>query len=226
MENDNGRRLIAGTYSEMKTQMILLKQQQLTGGSGFQTADDREFPEWKSKILVKLVFTGKTNSGKYKEVENSLRLIKRDAATFDDARTAELARLVRTKFNQMILELGKNSYSYVNPKQGVRLQQMYLKDVSQARPLVEQILDLNGESPKWELLNLHVSTMAESAYPETPDRCIVAGTSIKTPQRRPLGRVSFAHALIKFPGIPTFKTLCKKTGYELTNLNWLKAYKA
>lgn len=226
MGNDNKKRLIAGTYSEMKTQMMLFKQQQFEGASGLQTAEDREFPEWKNKILVKLVFTGKTSSGKYKEVENSIRLIKKDAATFDDAKTAELARLVRTKFNQMFLDLGKDSYSYTNPKQGVRLQQMYLKDVSQARSLVEQILDLNGESPKWELLVLHASVSPETAYPETPDKYLVAGTSVRLPQRRPLGRVSFAHALIKFPGIPSFKVLCKKTGYELTNLNWLRAYKA
>jgi hypothetical protein len=222
MSEDSGRRIIAGSYSEMKTQLMLLKQQSAQGGGGLQTADDREFPEWKDKILVKLSFYGKTNTGKVKEVDNSLKLIKHNAATYDDAKIAELARLIRTKFNTMTLLLGKKSYSYCNPRQGVKLKQMYLKDESEARKLVEQILDINGESPDWTLLREHSSVVPDIAYSETPGRTIVAGTTVKLPQRRPYGTVNFSYALVKFPGVPFFQILCKKSGFELSNLNWLR----
>jgi len=224
MSEDSGRRIIAGSYSEMKTQLMMLKQQTGGSGGGLQTADDREFPEWKDKIIVKLKFYGKTDTGKVKEVENSLRLVKQDATTYNDEKIAQLARLVRTKFNTMTLLLGKRSFNYCNPRQGVRLQQMYLKDESQARLLVEQILDINGESPKWALLRDESSVAPEIAYSETPEKTIVAGTVIKLPQRRPYGVVNFSYALVKFPGVPIFQTLCKKSGYELTNLNWLREY--
>jgi hypothetical protein len=124
----------------------------------------------------------------------------------------------------MTLLLGKKNYSYVNPHQGVRFQQMYFRDESQARLLIEQVLDINGESPNWVLLRDHSSVLPDIAYSEIPDKTIVAGTVIKLPQRRPYGVVNFSHALVKFPGLPTFQTLCKKSGYELNNLNWLRTY--
>jgi hypothetical protein len=193
-----------------------------TGGGSF--AEKEMYPMFKGKFRIKLSFFGKTTTGKDKPVEKSFRLMKVDPATVTLKTLQDLAKRIHSKFNNWQIVLGKNAYNYVNWDQGVQLQQMYFKNIDEAKKLVDAILDITGQSPDWKYLNGDSNAQAEERYPEIPNKVILAGQSIRTYQQRPFGTVKFTKAYILFPHITRYEFLCDAKGNIIKDLNFLEEY--
>jgi hypothetical protein len=170
-----------------------------------------------------LKFFGSTPLGKKIEVEKSIRLMKINPATVTAQQIKALADRVYSKFDNWTHRTGKVSCNYIDRDKGYQLQQIYVPDLSEGKKLVEQILDIQNDSPDWEYLTYNQSAEPSEAYDETPDKHVLAGYSIRKPQKRPSGTVYFTEALIRFPGTPNYETLCTRGGYRLDNLDFLKA---
>lgn len=221
--------VVSGTPEQLAIMLPLLEAQYQffknldlpEGGGGYE---DRLVPEFKGKIKLKLKFLGKTETGKDKDIEKSIRLLKLDPATITLAKIQALARLTYSKFHNFEILLGKNSFNYVNWNQGAQIQQMQFLNEAQARKLVEQLLDIAEESPNWKFLRNDSSSTPLERFPEVSDKVIVAGHAIKLPQQRPLGKVKFSQAYIRFPYTTRYELLCSNSGKIIQSLDFLKAY--
>jgi hypothetical protein len=192
------------------------------GGGSF--AEKEMTQKFEGKFRIKLLFLGKTQTGKKKKVEKSFRLMKVDPSTVTLKQLQDLAKKIHSKFNTWKILTGKNAYNYVHWEQGVQLQQMYFKDIAEAKRLVEAILDITGQAPDWEYMNIDTSAEPEERYPEIPDKYVLAGKSVRTYQQRPYGTVSFIKAYILFPHISRYEFLCDADGNIIKDLNFLDNY--
>lgn len=192
-----------------------------TGSGGYE---ERSHPSFKQFIKIKLKFFGLSNTGKEKKVESSFRLVKEDYKTITYERIKYYGERIYQKFNNWEQQLGKISYNYVRWEQGYQLQQIYSPSEAEAKRLIEQILDIQEHSPDWDFLRYENCVNPLERFPEIPEKVTVAGQSIRTMQQRPLGKVKFSKALIKFPFIPDYQILCDKRGVVLKDLNFLKRY--
>lgn len=199
-----------------------LKNLEIEGSGGGGEIERNLHPKFKGKIKIRLWFYGSTNTGKKKQVEKSLRLMKVDPTTVTFQQIQGVAQKIHSKFNAFQLSLGKISFNYTEWDKGVQLQQMYLANQAEARKLVEQILDIEGYSPDWDFLNYTASVQPESRYPETPEKVVIAGQNIRTDQQRPLGTVKFNHAEILFPRFKSYEFLCDKEGNIIKDLDFIK----
>lgn len=222
--SDSNRRLVAGSYSEMKTQMMLLKQQKIES-EGFGSFQEKELaPKRRGKILIKLCFSGKTAKGKRKTAESSFRLMSQNPATITLDQVKLLSQKIVAKFGNWQHQTGKLSYCYADWDKGYQLQQIYVPSEAEAKRVVEQILDIQGHSPEWEYLTLNKNVNEEVRYPELPDKITIAGKSVRPPQQRASAIVKFQRALIKFPHLPSAFPLCNKDINLINDLNFLNDY--
>jgi hypothetical protein len=219
--------MVVGSEELLKPLILQLMALHYGGGSGSGGSGGIKevgwFPGVKEKIKVTLRFIGRTNTGKYLEVEKSIRLMAIDPATVTLEQLQNLARKIHSKFDNWSHQTGKISCNYVRKDQGYQLQQIHVPTLAEGKRVIEQILDIQSHSPDWEFLTYNQSDEPQEAYPETPHKHILAGYSIRKPQRRPLGSVSFTEATISFPATNFRETLCTRGGQIIKNLDSLKS---
>ena len=218
--------MVVGSEEMLKPlilQLLALHYGSGEGGGGSLKSDRPWFPSKSDKIKVILKFYGTTPLGKKIEVDKSIRLMKIDPATVTVQQIYALADKIHSKFDTWTHRTGKMSCNYIDRNKGYQLQQIYVPDLAEGKRVVEQILDIQNDSPDWEFLTYNQSAEPSEAYDETPDKHVLAGYSIRKPQRRPSGTVNFTEALIRFPGTPNYETLCTRRGYKLNNLDFLKS---
>lgn len=195
---------------------------QLQGDGATQVPINAQ-PEFADKIAIRMIFEGKTETGKLiKNHFKTIRLVKENYKTVDIKIIQAYARKILLKFGgEWFMSLGKEGHNYVNYKQGVQLQQMYTRTEADAKKWVESILDINGFAPEWRLLKREGSVAPELAYPETPGKTTIANQLVDEAQRRPYGTVKFMRAKIWFPESTKVATLCTRSGYIIPNLDFL-----
>jgi hypothetical protein len=218
--------MVVGSEEMLKPLILQLLAQHYGGGSssgGNSKVDRPWFPSKTDKIKIMLKFFGSTPLGTKVEVEKSIRLMKINPATTTVGEIKAIAEKVYSKFDNWTHRTGKMSCNYIDKDKGYQLQQIYVPDLAEGKRLVEQILDIQNDSPDWEYLTYNQSAEPTEAYDDTPDKRVLAGYSIRKPRRRPTGIVNFTEALIRFPGTPNYETLCTRGGYTLDNLDFLKS---
>jgi hypothetical protein len=150
--------------------------------------------------------------------------MKVDPATITLGALQLIAKTVHSKFNTWEIVLGKTAYNYVNWEQGVQLQQMAFKNIDETKRFVEAVLDITGQSPDWDFLNIDSNAQPELRYPEVAEKVILAGKTVKTQQQRPYGSVKFTKAYILFPHINRYEFLCDAKGDIIKDLTFLDQY--
>jgi hypothetical protein len=106
---------------------------------------------------------------------------------------------------------GKEMSSYTYWEDGYQLQ-LLVKDYTEGKRVVEQVLDIRGKSPDWEYMSHEKNSAPQVAYKDTPKQVTILGKSVEQPVERPVVTVQFDYADIYIPGLRKPIILCDLSG--------------
>jgi hypothetical protein len=135
----------------------------------------------------------------------SIRLVGETSQTFTVAEATTIANKIKTLFNPgnvpFNFKRGKYLASYIDQVKGHHFQ-IYAFDEANAKKIIEQVLDIRGQTPDWKLLNLKTNAEPTQSYPTIPQTKQILGKARKQPRKRPVGVVRFAYAVAHLYGMP------------------------
>jgi hypothetical protein len=135
----------------------------------------------------------------------SFRLIGETTETLTSAEVLVIANKIKTLFSTTIpffWKRGKELYSYIDQAKGYYFQILCF-DETQAKKIVEQVLDIRGHTPTWKLLNTKTNSEPTTSYPTIPVTKTILGKPYKQPRCRPVGTVHFKAATLHIHGKPS-----------------------
>lgn len=151
---------------------------------------------------------------KYSEVEKgydqlrsqiSFRLVGETTDTFTQSEATTIANKIKTLFNPggvpFFWKRGKELASYIDQSKGYYFQ-LYAYDKTNAKKVIEQVLDIKGHTPDWKLLNINNNEEPAITYPTIPPTKTILGKPTKQPRKRPVGVVRFVNAVVHIYGKP------------------------
>jgi hypothetical protein len=142
----------------------------------------------------------------YKQLRSqvSLRLMGETTDTLSSADVLVVANKIKTLFATTIpfhWKRGKELYSYIDQSKGYYFQILCFNE-TEAKKVIEQVLDIRGHTPTWKLLNTKKNAEPTTSYPTIPVTKTILGKPYKQPRRRPVGNVYFTHATLHIHGKP------------------------
>lgn len=105
---------------------------------------------------------------------------------------------------------GKLMASYTDRRRGYKLQLLARTD-TEARRVIEQVLDIQSHTPDWSLLNISQNQNEGSRYPVVSGTEFILGRTRRMPRARPLADVRFQHAVCHIHGLPSPVVLVDRT---------------
>lgn len=152
----------------------------------------------------------------YRQVEGriSIRIMDESVDSFSQAKAMALAQRVKTAFGAgggFVWKKGRNQASYSDWEKGYQLQ-LLISDKNEGRRIVEQVLDLQQQSPDWEFFNYSENESPSQAFPSLPPTQIILGKSRRLARRRPRADVRFQYAVLKLAGLPNPIALYDRSG--------------
>lgn len=148
------------------------------------------------------------------EGQISIRLRNETATTLTQANVNALAQKIRTLFgsaNGFEWRKGKAMLTYTEPEKGYFMQ-LLVRDQAEGRRIVEQVLDIQNDTPDWKFSNYKENLEPTAAFPTNPPNKTIIGKSRKQYRRRPLVTVRFRSAQLHVQGLPNPIVLYDKTG--------------
>jgi len=152
--------------------------------------------------------------------EIGVRLMDQESDTITEAIAQIYATRIRQSFavaNGRIWRKGKVMASYTERDKGYQLQ-LLSRSESEAREIIENVLDIQNHSPNWERLNISENAVPAVAYPTVPSNERIYGKQRRAPRRRPIGDVRFRAAYLHVWGLPNPVVLVDMTGRHRTAL--------
>lgn len=136
--------------------------------------------------------------------EISFRLMGYTSDTLTPAIAQQFATRVKSTFGLAgkgyIWQKGRTMASYTDWKKGYQLQ-LLVRSETDARALIENVLDIQQDTPKWSKMNISENQEPASAYPPIPDREYIFGETRQLPRKRPVAKVRFQYALLHIHGV-------------------------
>lgn len=131
----------------------------------------------------------------------SYRLINETSESLTEANVALRANKIKSLFTQpnlYVWDKGKEFFTYLDKKNGYSFQLLVTTE-SEAKRIIEQVLDIESKTPEFERLVHHNNSKTYSNLVQTKR---IYGKNRKVPRRRPTEKVKFRYASIKIDGIP------------------------
>ncbi|MCY7272387.1 MAG: hypothetical protein LH702_01240, partial [Phormidesmis sp. CAN_BIN44] len=100
---------------------------------------------------------------------------------------------------------------YKDPSKGYNFQ-LYIWNETEAKRVIEQVLDIRGHSPNWE--KYLDGTTKKKTFPIVPGNQFLFGKSRRKPRERPIATVRFKYAELKIHGLPNDIQLVDRTGFR------------
>ncbi|MBD2159553.1 hypothetical protein H6F46_02475 [Limnothrix sp. FACHB-1083] len=148
------------------------------------------------------VFNGERMSPVTGEI--SVRLRTEEFDTISESELRSLGQLIKSKFGGTTPKRwakGKNYFIYYDKEKGHKFQ-VLVKNRSDGRDLVSEVLSLIGETPNWELASWKENEDSSSAFPEAERTAVVLGKTRRLPRQRPNASVEFRYAIAHVWGDP------------------------
>ncbi|MEC4806519.1 MAG: hypothetical protein SAJ12_07265 [Jaaginema sp. PMC 1079.18] len=217
-ENETLRFTLAGTPEEIKSQLTSLMAQyqmsQETGGNFYAIPCESFHQTVRIYPQIALVFREeKADAQKNNRPRHPLRsvvTIRVMADIFSDTFIKELAQKVASKFAKppFFFYRGEQFWSYADRSRGYFFQ-VYVQDEANAKKIIEQAMDIQVDSPDWDVLKYH-----QQKYKNWNNKeYFTLGTErIRKPRLRPKGKVVFTHAELKLPGLTEDVILVDRMG--------------
>lgn len=141
----------------------------------------------------------------------SFRLMNETEETITPANAETLARKINSLFatgQNFTWKKGHETWAYYDIPKGYRLRLLAWNE-AEAKKVIEQILDIQGHTPDWEILS---STFKKRNFPTIPPTEYIYGKQRRLPRSRPIAFVRFRYAELKIWGVTHAITLVDKTG--------------
>lgn len=136
--------------------------------------------------------------------EISVRIRTQEYNSITESELRSIGNLIKTKFGgstPRIWNKGKNYFTYYDKEKGHQFK-LLVRNRSEGRDLVKDVLSLIGETPNWEFANWKENEDSEKAFPEATKTANVLGRSKRLPRKRPNASVEFRYAIAHVWGEP------------------------
>ena len=136
--------------------------------------------------------------------EITFRLMDSSIETLTESQAERLANKVKTAFgsgNRFVWKKGKIMCSYTDRERGYQLQ-LLCRSKAEGRRLIEQVLDIQNDTPDWKFLNVSENEEPTASFPTIPPHKTIIGKSRRLPRARPMADVRFQHAVLHLWGLP------------------------
>lgn len=149
------------------------------------------------------------------EAEHTFRLMGETEESMNEAKARILANRIKTLFcepNGFVWKKGKELWLYKDLSRGYKLQ-ISAWNESEAKKVVEQILDIQQHTPDWKKYFSDATKRTNlKATPATPPKRLIYGKQRREPRHLPIAYVRFRYAELKLWGMPNDIQLVDKTG--------------
>jgi hypothetical protein len=143
--------------------------------------------------------------------EISFKLVGETHETITPTKAQQLANKVRTAFasgSGFIWQKGRITASYLDKARGYDFRLLVINE-TEARKVIEQVLDIQNHSPDWENLTI---TESRANFPITPPSRHIYGRSRRLPRKRPRANVRFRVAELHIWGVANPIILVDRSG--------------
>jgi hypothetical protein len=183
------------------------------GETSFTTANRRKT---KPKITLYFLEDLEDVDTGYAPVDGqiSIRLMDYTPATITEAIARTHATRIKSAFatgGGFVWRKGKKMCTYSDWDKGYQLQ-LLCRDVTEGRRVVEQVLDIQNDTPEWSYFNVNENAEPAEAFPTLPDRDRSFGEIRRQPRRRPTADVRFRVAQLHVIGVPEPVILVDRSG--------------
>lgn len=219
--------IVAGNENQLKT--IITDLLQNYGKSSVSESSGGTYQRLpnhvKGQALIKISFKGTIhNTQDTHAVEKSFRLVKpeHNPKILDYSKVRTFAERIYSKFNNFSFVTGTTVYSYNNPDQGFNRSWGCYQNETEARRVIESLLDIQQFSPVWKCLTESRVVEPGDRFQDPPEREIQGGYNIRLERERPIATVKFDTAWLKYPKVRKEILLANEYGVVVTNLNVLE----
>jgi len=149
------------------------------------------------------------------EGQIAIRLRNESATTLTQVDVNTLAQKIKNLFgsaNGFEWRKGRAMMTYTEPEKGYFMQ-LLIRDQSEGRRIVEQVLDIQNDTPDWKYSNYKENLEPTQAFPTNPPNKTIIGKSRKQYKRRQLVTVRFRNAQLHVQGLPNPIVLYDKSGF-------------
>jgi hypothetical protein len=189
-----------------------------SSSSGIGTTDLKPHVIRKSRPQVVLYFLEDlvdVDSG-YAPVDGriSFRLMNQTSQTITPLIVDSYERKIKIAFANnggFVWKKGKIMCSYTHWEKGYQLQ-LLCKTIAEGKRVVEQVLDIQEDTPNWEFFNSEENDEPTVAYPTIPERTQIYGSVRRLPRRRPVADVRFQLARLTISGLRSPIILADRSG--------------
>lgn len=144
--------------------------------------------------------------------EISFRLMNESADTLTRSEATQLGNKIKQLFganNGFRWKRGRLKVSYRDVSKGYQFI-LTIWDEAEAKRVIEQVLDIRGDTPDWGNLSISKSERVFSTVPQTK---VVLGRTTRLRRDRPIATVRFRWAELKMWELANPVILCDLTGY-------------
>lgn len=146
--------------------------------------------------------------------EITFRLMSQSPETLTEAELQNYANRIRSGFATgagFQWQKGKVMCTYTDNSKGYKLQ-LLCRNKSEARRIIEQVLDIQNHTPDWKLLNVSENEEPASRYPTIPPNQRILNKTRRSPRQRPTATVRFKYASMHIHGLPLPIVLVDRSG--------------
>lgn len=138
-------------------------------------------------------------------MEVSWRLHDETSQTITKAKLTTIANKIKTKFGTSsggLFRKGRKMIRYRKIAEGYDFK-LRARDLAEGKNLIQEILQINGNSLDSEILKISEVDDEAGAFPYNPGKQTILGKSRDKPRRRPMVNVRFRHAYATVHGYQT-----------------------
>jgi hypothetical protein len=136
------------------------------------------------------------------------------SSTITPTVAATYATRVRSNFglgNGLVWRKGRTMVTYTDWSKGYQLQ-LLCRSSTEGRALINQVLDVQSDTPDWKYCNVSDNEAAGTAYPPVPELDTIYGKARRQPRKRPVGDVRFQYATLNIHGLQNPVVLYDRSG--------------
>lgn len=147
--------------------------------------------------------------------EITFRIYNETTSTMTMARATQIAQKVRTVFATppLIWRKGHEKLVYRDREKDYRLS-ILCRTEADGRSLIENILDIQNDSPDWSNLNVVNPQNAAERFPANPGTKLIMGRSVRKRRARPRANCRFRYATLSVHGLHHPINLVDLTGFR------------
>lgn len=145
--------------------------------------------------------------------EITFRLRNETTSTITQAKAQAIATRIRQTFATppFVWRKGVDKLVYKDREKGYNLS-ILARNEAAGKTLIENILDIQADTPDWANLNIVSAQNATERFPYNPGSQVIMGRSVRRRRQRPRVDVRFRYATLSVHGLPAPINLVDLTG--------------